>query len=107
VHGRCRGGHVVAANNDVRWRAILLTLLRARRGRVMAIAFGQRLRPTALARRAVAWRPGRVIRLIALAFAFNVDSRFQTALPGCRSFRSTSSRQDRAASWPSCATKHG
>ena len=77
---------VVAANNDVGLRAILLTLAYALGAAVpMAlIAFGgkglaSRLRAHAEALRTAS---GVVIGLVALGFALNADSRFQTALPG-------------------------
>jgi cytochrome c biogenesis protein CcdA/thiol-disulfide isomerase/thioredoxin len=77
---------VVAANNEVGWRAILLTLAYALGAAVpMAlIAFGGkglagRLRAHADQLRVAS---GVVIGLVALGFAFNLDSRFQTVLPG-------------------------
>jgi cytochrome c biogenesis protein CcdA/thiol-disulfide isomerase/thioredoxin len=77
---------VVAANNHVGWRALVLTvayavgaalpmLLIAVGGRELAArvrASGTRLR----------FASGIVIAAVALAITFNVDSRFQTALPG-------------------------
>jgi cytochrome c biogenesis protein CcdA/thiol-disulfide isomerase/thioredoxin len=77
---------VVAANNDVGWRAILLTLAYALGAAIpMAlIAFGGkglagRLRAHAGELRVAS---GVVIGLVALGFALNADSRFQTILPG-------------------------
>jgi len=77
---------VVAANNDVGWRAVMLTLAYALGAAVpMAlIAFGGkglagRLRTHAGQLRVAS---GVIIGLVALGFAFNADSRFQTALPG-------------------------
>jgi cytochrome c biogenesis protein CcdA/thiol-disulfide isomerase/thioredoxin len=77
---------VVAANNDVGWRAILLTLAYALGAAVpMAlIAFGGKGLAGRLRKHAEHLRiaSGMLIGLVALGFAFNVDSRFQSALPG-------------------------
>jgi cytochrome c biogenesis protein CcdA/thiol-disulfide isomerase/thioredoxin len=77
---------VVAANNDVGLRAVLLTLAYAAGAAVpMAlIAFGGRGLASRLRRHAPALRlaSGAMIGLVALGFAFNVDARFQTAIPG-------------------------
>jgi cytochrome c biogenesis protein CcdA/thiol-disulfide isomerase/thioredoxin len=77
---------VVAANNDVGLRAVLLTTSYALGAAVpMAlIAFGGRGLAGRLRAHADTLRfaSGVAIGLVALAFAFNVDTRFQTAVPG-------------------------
>jgi thiol-disulfide isomerase/thioredoxin len=77
---------VVAANNDVGWRAVVLTLAYALGAAIpmLAIAYGGRglagrLRSHAEGLRLVS---GILIALVALGIAFNQDERFQTALPG-------------------------
>src|SRR5262245_44343134 len=91
VFGPCAGPvlaaiTVVAANNDVGWRAVLLTLAYAIGAAIpmLAIAYGGRglagrLRAHAEGLRLVS---GILIGLVALGIAFNQDTRFQTALPG-------------------------
>jgi cytochrome c biogenesis protein CcdA/thiol-disulfide isomerase/thioredoxin len=77
---------VVAANNDVGLRAILLTLAYAVGAAIpmLLIALGGR----GLASRLRAYAPqlrfasGLMIGLVALAIALGADTRFQTALPG-------------------------
>jgi cytochrome c biogenesis protein CcdA/thiol-disulfide isomerase/thioredoxin len=77
---------VVAANNDVGWRAILLTVAYAIGAAIpmLLIAVGgrglaSRLRAQGTRLRVVS---GAVIALVAVGIAFNLDTRFQTALPG-------------------------
>jgi cytochrome c biogenesis protein CcdA/thiol-disulfide isomerase/thioredoxin len=77
---------VVAANNHVGWRAILLTIAYALGAAIpmLLIAIGgrglaSRLRAQGTRLRVVS---GVVIALVALGIAFNFDTRFQTALPG-------------------------
>src|SRR3984893_5222562 len=77
---------VVAANNHVGWRAIVLTIAYAIGAAIpmLLIALGGRGLSSRLrvqgARLRVA--SGVVIALVALGIAFNFDTRFQTALPG-------------------------
>jgi cytochrome c biogenesis protein CcdA/thiol-disulfide isomerase/thioredoxin len=77
---------VVAATNNVGWRAILLTIAYALGAAVpmLLVAFGGqqlagRLRGSAPRLRFVS---GIVIALVALALVLNADTRFQTLLPG-------------------------
>jgi len=77
---------VVAATNHVGLRAILLTIAYAAgaAGPMLLIAIGGRQiagRVRAQGAR-VRFASGVVIALVALAITFNLDSRFQTALPG-------------------------
>src|SRR5690348_1873960 len=77
---------VVAANNHVGWRAILLTVAYAVGAAIpmLLISFGGRRlagRVRAEGSR-IRIASGIVIALVALGIAFNLDSRFQTALPG-------------------------
>ena len=103
---------VVAANNDVGCATVLLTVAYALGAALpMAlIAFGGkglggRLRSHAEQLRIAS---GVVIGLVALGFAFNVDTRFQTiaaglhrGVPGAR----RAERRARSASSPSCAAR--
>ncbi len=77
---------VVAANNEVGWRAILLTVAYAIGAAVpMAlIALGGRGLASRLRAHAEQLRvaSGIAIGVVALALALNLDTRFQTALPG-------------------------
>ncbi len=77
---------VVAANNEVGFRAILLTVAYAVGAAVpmLLIALGGRGLAVRLRAHAEQLRiaSGVTIGLVALAFALNVDTRFQTALPG-------------------------
>jgi cytochrome c biogenesis protein CcdA/thiol-disulfide isomerase/thioredoxin len=77
---------VVAASNHVGLRAILLTVAYAVGAALpmLLIAFGGRGLATRLRTEGPRLRIGSgiVIALVALAISFNVDSRFQTALPG-------------------------
>jgi cytochrome c biogenesis protein CcdA/thiol-disulfide isomerase/thioredoxin len=77
---------VVAANNDVGLRAIVLTLAYAVGAALpmLLIAIGGRGIATRLRVQGPRLRLGSgiVIGLVALAIALNADSRFQTALPG-------------------------
>ena len=78
---------VVAATNHVGLRAILLTVAYALGAAVpmLLIALGgQRASqaPARRRRRALRIASGVVIGLVALGIAFNLDTRFQTALPG-------------------------
>jgi cytochrome c biogenesis protein CcdA/thiol-disulfide isomerase/thioredoxin len=77
---------VVAANNEVGFRAILLTLAYAIGAAVpmLLIAFGGRGIAGRLRSHAEQLRvaSGVAIGLVALALALNADTRFQTALPG-------------------------
>ena len=77
---------VVAATNHVGWRAILLTVAYAAgaAGPMLLIALGGRQLAARLRIEGPRVRvlSGAVIALVALAISFNVDSRFQTALPG-------------------------
>jgi cytochrome c biogenesis protein CcdA/thiol-disulfide isomerase/thioredoxin len=77
---------VVAANHDVGWRAVLLTLAYAIGAAIpmLLIALGGRglagrLRAHAAALRVVS---GALIGAVALGIALDADARFQTALPG-------------------------
>ena len=77
---------VVAANNHVGWRALLLTVAYAVGAAVpmLLIALGGRGIATRLRERGTRLRvaSGVVIGAVALAIALNADARFQTALPG-------------------------
>ena len=77
---------VVAATNHVGLRAILLTIVYAAgaAGPMLLIALGGRQLAGRLRTQGprVRFASGVVIGLVALAIAFNLDSRFQTALPG-------------------------
>jgi cytochrome c biogenesis protein CcdA/thiol-disulfide isomerase/thioredoxin len=77
---------VVAANHHVGWKAILLTLAYAIGAAIpmLAIAYGGRGLAGRLRAHAQGLRltSGILIGLVALAIAFNQDTRFQTALPG-------------------------
>jgi cytochrome c biogenesis protein CcdA/thiol-disulfide isomerase/thioredoxin len=77
---------VVAANNDVGWRALLLTIAYAVGAAVpmLLIALGGRGIATRLREQGARLRvaSGVVIGAVALAIALNADARFQTALPG-------------------------
>jgi cytochrome c biogenesis protein CcdA/thiol-disulfide isomerase/thioredoxin len=77
---------VVAANNHVGWRAILLTVAYAVGAAIpmLLIALGGRGLATRVRAQGARLRiaSGVVIALVALGIAFNLDSRFQTALPG-------------------------
>ena len=77
---------VVAANNDVGWRALLLTVAYAVGAAVpmLLIALGGRGIATRLREQGARLRvaSGVVIAVVALAIALNADARFQTALPG-------------------------
>ncbi len=77
---------VVAANNNVGWRAILLTLAYAIGAAIpmLAVAYGGRGLAGRLRTHAASLRlaSGILIGVVALALAFNQDTRFQTALPG-------------------------
>ena len=91
---------VVAATNNVGLRAILLTLAYALGAALpmLLIALGgqrigKRLRTEAPRVRMAA---GVVIGLVAIAIAFNLDTRFQTALPGYTAGAPEAHRGDRA-----------
>jgi cytochrome c biogenesis protein CcdA/thiol-disulfide isomerase/thioredoxin len=77
---------VVAANENVGWRAILLTVAYALGAAVpmLLIALGGRTLAGRLRARAGRLRlaSGVVIGAVALAIALNADARFQTTLPG-------------------------
>jgi cytochrome c biogenesis protein CcdA/thiol-disulfide isomerase/thioredoxin len=77
---------VVAANNHVGWRAIVLTVAYAVGAAIpmLLIALGGRGLSTRLRAQGARLRvaSGVVIALVALGIAFNFDTRFQTALPG-------------------------
>ncbi len=77
---------VVAANNQVGWRAILLTVAYAVGAAIpmLLIAVGGRGLASRLRAQGTRLRvaSGVVIALVALGIAFNLDTRFQTALPG-------------------------
>jgi cytochrome c biogenesis protein CcdA/thiol-disulfide isomerase/thioredoxin len=77
---------VVAANNDVGWRALLLTLAYAlgAAAPMLLIALGARGLAARLRAHATRLRlaSGVVIALVALGIALDADARFQTALPG-------------------------
>jgi cytochrome c biogenesis protein CcdA/thiol-disulfide isomerase/thioredoxin len=77
---------VVAANNDVGWRALLLTIAYAVGAAVpmLLIALGGRGIATRLREQGARLRvaSGVVIGAVALAIALDADARFQTALPG-------------------------
>jgi cytochrome c biogenesis protein CcdA/thiol-disulfide isomerase/thioredoxin len=77
---------VVAANNDVGARALVLTLAYALGAAVPMLAIALGGRELALRLRAQGPRlrvaSGVVIAFVALAIAFHQDERFQTALPG-------------------------
>jgi cytochrome c biogenesis protein CcdA/thiol-disulfide isomerase/thioredoxin len=77
---------VVAANNHVGWRALLLTTAYAVGAAVpmLLIALGGRGLAGHLRAQGARLRiaSGLVIALVALGIAFNADARFQTALPG-------------------------
>ena len=77
---------VVAANNHVGWRAIILTLAYAVGAAIpmLLIALGGRELSSRLRAQGARLRiaSGVVIALVALGIAFNFDTRFQTALPG-------------------------
>jgi cytochrome c biogenesis protein CcdA/thiol-disulfide isomerase/thioredoxin len=77
---------VVAANNNVGWRTLLLTVAYAVGAAVpmLLIALGGRRIATRLREQGARLRvaSGIVIGAVALAIALNADARFQTALPG-------------------------
>src|SRR5215831_10272320 len=77
---------VVAANNDVGWRALVLTIAYAVGAAVpmLLIALGGRGIATRLREQGERLRvaSGVVIGAVALGIALNADARFQTALPG-------------------------
>ncbi len=77
---------VVAANNHVGWRALLLTVAYAVGAAIpmLLIALGGRGLASRLRTQGARLRvaSGVVIGLVALGIAFNLDTRFQTALPG-------------------------
>jgi cytochrome c biogenesis protein CcdA/thiol-disulfide isomerase/thioredoxin len=77
---------VVAANNHVGWRAILLTIAYAVGAAIpmLLIVLGGRGAATRLRAHVAGLRlaSGIVIGLVALAIAFNQDQRFTTVLPG-------------------------
>jgi cytochrome c biogenesis protein CcdA/thiol-disulfide isomerase/thioredoxin len=77
---------VVAATNNVGWRAILLTIAYAAGAAVpmLLIALGGQQAAGRLRAHSHGLRiaSGVIIAAVALAFTFNVDSRFQAALPG-------------------------
>ena len=77
---------VVAANNHVGWRAVLLTIAYAVGAAVpmLLIALGGRTVSTRLRAQGPLLRvgSGAVIALVALGIAFHVDDHFTTALPG-------------------------
>jgi cytochrome c biogenesis protein CcdA/thiol-disulfide isomerase/thioredoxin len=77
---------VVAANNHVGWRAVLLTVAYAVGAAIpmLLIAFGGRGLASRLRAEGGRLRiaSGVVIALVALLIAFNQDARFQTLLPG-------------------------
>jgi cytochrome c biogenesis protein CcdA/thiol-disulfide isomerase/thioredoxin len=77
---------VVAANNDVGWRAILLTIAYAVGAAIpmLLIVLGGRGAAARLRTHVAGLRlaSGIVIGLVALAIAFNQDQRFTTVLPG-------------------------
>jgi cytochrome c biogenesis protein CcdA/thiol-disulfide isomerase/thioredoxin len=77
---------VAAATNRVGWRAILLTIVYAAGAAVpmLLIAFGGHKAAGRLRKHANGLRiaSGVMIAAVALAITFNLDTRFQTALPG-------------------------
>jgi cytochrome c biogenesis protein CcdA/thiol-disulfide isomerase/thioredoxin len=77
---------VVAANNHVGWRAILLTIAYAIGAAIpmLLIAVGGRGLASRLRAQGTRLRiaSGAVIAVVAIGIAFNLDTRFQTALPG-------------------------
>jgi cytochrome c biogenesis protein CcdA/thiol-disulfide isomerase/thioredoxin len=77
---------VVAANNDVGWRVLVLTIAYAVGAAVpmLLIAVGGRGIATRLREQGARLRvaSGVVIGAVALGIALNADARFQTALPG-------------------------
>ena len=77
---------VVAANNDVGWRALVLTVAYAVGAAVpmLLIALGGRGIAARLREQGARLRfaSGIVIAAVALGIALNADARFQTALPG-------------------------
>src|SRR5262249_48303281 len=77
---------VVAANNHVGWRALVLTIAYAVGAAVpmLLIALGGRSVATRLREHGAPLRgaSGIVIAAVALGIALNADARFQTALPG-------------------------
>jgi len=81
---------VVAANNDVGVRAILLTLAYAigAAGPMLAIAYGGREAATRLRRHATSVRlaSGAVISVVALGLVFHLDDNLATLTPGYTTF---------------------
>jgi cytochrome c biogenesis protein CcdA/thiol-disulfide isomerase/thioredoxin len=77
---------VVAATNNVGWRAVVLTVAYAIGAAIpmLAIAFGGRTLSSRLRVQGPRLRiaSGAVIAVVALGIALNWDTRFQTALPG-------------------------
>jgi cytochrome c biogenesis protein CcdA/thiol-disulfide isomerase/thioredoxin len=77
---------VVAANNHVGWRVLVLTIAYAVGAAIpmLLIAIGGRGLGSRLRAQGAKLRfaSGVVIALVALGIAFNADARFQTALPG-------------------------